>query len=161
MGSRGKSEVGVRARIGETNFYALRLRRGAEWNAARGRAVARRIGEQNRCFITRDQTLVGVGQRVGEGVHGLGVLDDTADEVEAAFRQAGIAIHRMFLFFVYWFSFRYLLSNWGSTASNPADGSVYVIGFNVPTIIRLLKAGEVRAGSAAAVPPKWWRRDAM
>ena len=37
-------------------------------------------------------------------------------------------------------------SNWGSTASNPADGSVYVIGFNVPTILRLLKPGEVRSG---------------
>ena len=37
-------------------------------------------------------------------------------------------------------------SNWGSTASNPGNGSVYVIGFNVPTIIRLLKPGETRAG---------------
>jgi quinoprotein glucose dehydrogenase len=37
-------------------------------------------------------------------------------------------------------------SNWGSTAANPTDGSVYVIGFNVPTIIRLLKAGEVWRG---------------
>src|SRR5688572_7566298 len=37
-------------------------------------------------------------------------------------------------------------SNWGSTAGHPADGSVYVIGFNVPTIIRLLKPGEMRAG---------------
>ena len=37
-------------------------------------------------------------------------------------------------------------SNWGSTAANPTDGSVYVIGFNVPTIIRLLKPGEVRTG---------------
>jgi quinoprotein glucose dehydrogenase len=35
-------------------------------------------------------------------------------------------------------------SNWGSTATNPSDGSVYVIGFNVPTIIRLLKPGERR-----------------
>jgi quinoprotein glucose dehydrogenase len=35
-------------------------------------------------------------------------------------------------------------ANWGSTASNPGDGSVYVIGFNVPTIIRLLRAGETR-----------------
>jgi glucose dehydrogenase len=35
-------------------------------------------------------------------------------------------------------------SNWGSTASHPADGRVYVIGFNVPTIIRLLKPGETR-----------------
>jgi quinoprotein glucose dehydrogenase len=37
-------------------------------------------------------------------------------------------------------------SNWGSTAANPSDGSVYVIGFNVPTIIRLLKPGDVRSG---------------
>jgi quinoprotein glucose dehydrogenase len=37
-------------------------------------------------------------------------------------------------------------SNWGSTAANPTDGSVYVIGFNVPTIIRLLRPGETRAG---------------
>ncbi len=37
-------------------------------------------------------------------------------------------------------------SNWGSTAGNPSDGSVYVIGFNVPTIIRLLKPGEIRTG---------------
>ena len=43
-------------------------------------------------------------------------------------------------------------SNWGSTAANPADGSVYVIGFNVPAIIRLLKAGEVRAGRRGGAP---------
>jgi glucose dehydrogenase len=43
-------------------------------------------------------------------------------------------------------------SNWGSTAGNPANGRVYVIGFNVPTIIRLLKPGETRAprGNAPA-----------
>jgi len=35
-------------------------------------------------------------------------------------------------------------SNWGSTACSPGDGRVYVIGFNVPTIIRLLKPGETR-----------------
>jgi glucose dehydrogenase len=39
-------------------------------------------------------------------------------------------------------------SNWGSTASSPGDGRVYVIGFNVPTIIRLLKAGETRPARA-------------
>ena len=45
-------------------------------------------------------------------------------------------------------------SNWGSTAANPMDGSVYVIGFNVPTIIRLLRPGEqriVRRGSPPEV----------
>ncbi len=45
-------------------------------------------------------------------------------------------------------------SNWGSTAGNPADGSVYVIGFNVPTIIRLLKTGELRSGRGGAPPEK-------
>ncbi len=44
-------------------------------------------------------------------------------------------------------------SNWGSTASNPNDGTVYVIGFNTPTIIRLLKAGEVRRGGRGAGEP--------
>jgi glucose dehydrogenase len=44
-------------------------------------------------------------------------------------------------------------SNWGSTAANPSDGTVYVIGFNVPTIIRLLKPGEVRpAGRSGGAP---------
>ena len=43
-------------------------------------------------------------------------------------------------------------SNWGSTAGNPSDGSVYVIGFNVPTILRLLKPGEVRNGARGGPP---------
>ena len=41
-------------------------------------------------------------------------------------------------------------SNWGSTAGHPTDGTVYVIGFNVPTLIRLLKPGEVRTGRGGA-----------
>jgi len=43
-------------------------------------------------------------------------------------------------------------SNWGSTAGNPGDGHVYVIGFNVPTIIRLLKPGEKRPARALGNP---------
>jgi quinoprotein glucose dehydrogenase len=43
-------------------------------------------------------------------------------------------------------------SNWGSTAANPGDGSVYVIGFNIPTIIRLLKPGETRGGRRGGGP---------
>ena len=35
-------------------------------------------------------------------------------------------------------------SNWGSTAANPSDGTLYVISLNVPALIRLLKPGEVR-----------------
>jgi quinoprotein glucose dehydrogenase len=45
-------------------------------------------------------------------------------------------------------------ANWGSTAAHPTDGTVYVIGFNVPTLIRLLKPGETRparAGNPAQV----------
>jgi len=42
-------------------------------------------------------------------------------------------------------------SNWGSTASSPGDGRVYVIGFNIPTIIRLLKPGETRPARAGGV----------
>ena len=45
-------------------------------------------------------------------------------------------------------------SNWGSTASDPAAGQVYVIGFNVPTILRLLKTGEMRSGRGGAPPEK-------
>jgi quinoprotein glucose dehydrogenase len=43
-------------------------------------------------------------------------------------------------------------SNWGSTAGNPNDGSVYVIGFNVPTILRLLKPGEPRTQGRGGPP---------
>jgi quinoprotein glucose dehydrogenase len=43
-------------------------------------------------------------------------------------------------------------SNWGSTAANPADGRVYVIGFNVPAILRLLMPGEMRSGRRGAPP---------
>jgi quinoprotein glucose dehydrogenase len=45
-------------------------------------------------------------------------------------------------------------ANWGSTAAHPSDGTVYVIGFNVPTLIRLLKPGDTRparAGNPAQV----------
>ena len=45
-------------------------------------------------------------------------------------------------------------SNWGSTAGHPTDGTVYVIGFNVPTLIKLLKPGETRSmgGKQVVVP---------
>jgi quinoprotein glucose dehydrogenase len=37
-------------------------------------------------------------------------------------------------------------ANWGSTSANPTDGSVYVINYNVPAIMRLMRAGEARPG---------------
>ena len=45
-----------------------------------------RISEQHRRFEARDQALVAVGGRVGEGVERLGVLDHAADEIEARSR---------------------------------------------------------------------------
>jgi quinoprotein glucose dehydrogenase len=45
-------------------------------------------------------------------------------------------------------------SNFGSTSANPRDGSVYVINFNVPALMRLLKPGEKPspAGAGSSVP---------
>ena len=43
-------------------------------------------------------------------------------------------------------------SNWGSTAANPTDGSVYVISLNVPAILRLLRPGETRGARGASGP---------
>ena len=39
-------------------------------------------------------------------------------------------------------------SNWGSTSANPNDGSVFVIAFNVPAIMRLIRPGEPAARGA-------------
>ena len=84
---------------GKRIFDALRLRvRRHVRDTARGRAVARRVGEQHGRFVTRDETLVGVRQRVGEGVDGLGVLQDTADVVQAHLREVGVLVageHRL------------------------------------------------------------------
>ena len=48
-------------------------------------------------------------------------------------------------------------ANWGMTSANPTDGSVYVIAFNYPTLIKMLPAGQTRTGgggrgNAAAGP---------
>jgi quinoprotein glucose dehydrogenase len=37
-------------------------------------------------------------------------------------------------------------ANWGMTSANPVDGSVYVIAFNYPTLIKMLPAGQARTG---------------
>jgi quinoprotein glucose dehydrogenase len=45
-------------------------------------------------------------------------------------------------------------SNFGSTSANPRDGSVYVINYNVPALMRLLKPGEKpSAGGGMAMGP--------
>ena len=87
-----KARYGLAAGSGKRTSTRFAFGDGAEGNAAGGRTVAGRIGQQNRRFIARDQTLVGVGRRVGEGVDGLGMLDDAADVEQAGFGQAGIFV---------------------------------------------------------------------
>ncbi|MPL90543.1 hypothetical protein SDC9_36596 [bioreactor metagenome] len=89
---RREGEIGVGRRIGEPGFDALGLRRFGPRNTDAARAVAGRIGAQHRSLEARDQTLVRVRRRVGEGVQGLGVLQDTADEVQRFLRQVGIFV---------------------------------------------------------------------
>ena len=47
-------------------------------------------------------------------------------------------------------------ANWGMTSANPTDGTVYVMSFNYPTLIKLLPAGQSRplgAGRGGAQGP--------
>ena len=95
---RGEGEIGIGHRVGEADFDALGLRVRRPRNAARGRAVARRIGEQHRRLVARDQALVAVGRGVGEAVQRLGVLDDAADVIEAFLAEVGVFVaghHRL------------------------------------------------------------------
>ncbi|MNQ54308.1 hypothetical protein D3C85_683730 [compost metagenome] len=87
-----EGQVGVAHRVGEAGFQTLGLGRGDVRDADRGRTVAGRIGQLHRGFIAGHQTLVGVGGRVGEGVDGLGVLDDAADVPQTFLRQAGVLV---------------------------------------------------------------------
>ncbi|EAP77703.1 hypothetical protein ISM_05400 [Roseovarius nubinhibens ISM] len=89
---RGKGEVGVRRRIGEAGLDAFCLGALGPWDPDAARPVAGRIGAQNGGFETGDQTLVAVGRRVGEGVERLGVLEDTADEIQRLLAQVGIFV---------------------------------------------------------------------
>ena len=74
-----KGQVRVGSRIREAYFDAAGFSAWHDRDTDGGRAVAGGVGQHDRCFIARHQTLVGVGGRVGEGVDGLGVLDDAAD----------------------------------------------------------------------------------
>jgi quinoprotein glucose dehydrogenase len=43
-------------------------------------------------------------------------------------------------------------TNWGMTSANPTDGSVYVMAYNMPTIMRLLPAGQTRGRGGRGGP---------
>ena len=89
---RREGEIGVGRRVGEAHLDALGLRVRRPRNTARGRAVARRIGEQHRRLVAGHEPLVAVGRRVGEAVQRLGVLDDAADVIEALLAEVGIFV---------------------------------------------------------------------
>ena len=85
-------QVRVGRRVRETHFDTTCFRAVHVWNTDGGRTVTGGVGQHNRCFVARNQTLVAIGCRVGKGVDGLGVLDDTTDIVKRCFAQAGIAV---------------------------------------------------------------------
>ncbi|EBA09822.1 hypothetical protein SSE37_08438 [Sagittula stellata E-37] len=89
-----EAQVGVRRRVGEAGFDALCLRRLGPRNTHAARPVGCGVGAQNGGLVARDQTLVGVGRRVGEGVERLGVLQDAADEVQRLVGEVGVLVAR-------------------------------------------------------------------
>src|SRR5215218_9164295 len=86
------SEVWVGHRVWEAELDALRLLAGAVRDAAGGRTVAARIGQQHRRLEARDEPLVAVRRRVGERVERPRVLDDAADEIERGLTEARITV---------------------------------------------------------------------
>ena len=91
---RRKAQVRIHQRIGEARLYAPALGIGHMGNADGRRAVARRIRQLDGSLVTRNEALVAVGSRVGDGVERPGVLDDAADIVQRVVRQSGIAVAR-------------------------------------------------------------------
>src|SRR5690606_17659969 len=88
----GEGQVRVGCRVREAHFDTACLRAAYVRNPDRGGTVTGRVGQHDRGFVAWYQALVAVGGRVGEGVDGLGVLDDAADVVQSLFAQAGIAV---------------------------------------------------------------------
>src|SRR5690606_32229544 len=55
-----KAQIRIGGRVREANVQTLERRRITERNTAGSGTIARRIGKQNRSFVTRNQALVGV-----------------------------------------------------------------------------------------------------
>src|ERR1044072_4463559 len=91
---RGEAEIRVGERVGEAHFDPLCLRLRRVRDAARGRTAACRIPEQDGSLEARDETLVGIRRRVGEGVYRLRVLDDAGNVGEARLGQVRILVAR-------------------------------------------------------------------
>jgi len=81
-----KTQIRIGAGIREAHLDAARLGAGHPGNADRGTAVARRVGQHHRRLEVRHQTLVAVGAGVGEGIDGMGMLNDATDVIQRDFR---------------------------------------------------------------------------
>ena len=89
---RGERQVRVGRRIRETRLDTLAFRAGGVRDTDGSGTVAGRVGQHDRRFEARHQTLVGVGGRIGEGVQGTSVLDDAANVVEGHFGQTRVLV---------------------------------------------------------------------
>ncbi|RMN84403.1 hypothetical protein ALQ56_05747 [Pseudomonas syringae pv. papulans] len=123
-------QVRVGRWIREACFDTTAARAGDVRNTDRRGTVTGRVGQHDRCFEARDQTLVGVGRRVGEAVQSLTVLDDAADEVQGGIGQTGIA-----------FACEGVLAILG-------DGHVYV---HTRTVVTVQWLGHESSGTAVSV----------
>src|SRR5690606_38659704 len=98
---RREAEVWVTDRVRETHFDTLAFRRCNVRNTDRSRTVTGRVSQHYRRFEAWNQTLVRVGARVGEGVNGFSMLDDTADVEQRRFRQARVTVARKLVYAVF------------------------------------------------------------
>src|SRR5574343_246795 len=87
-----EAQVRIGDRIREAGFDTASLGRGNERDTDGSGTVLGGVGQLDRGFVVRNQTLVGVGTGVGDRVQGLGVLDDAADVEQGGFGQAGVAV---------------------------------------------------------------------
>ena len=88
-----EGKVRIAGRVGTTELNPLGLRRlRIHRNAAAGRTVALRVGQIDRCFKARHETLVAVRRRVGESVESLGVLQDSTDGIERILGKTGVFV---------------------------------------------------------------------
>ena len=87
-----KAKIRVHQWIRKTRFNTPTLGVGHVRNTNGCRTVFSRIGQLDRCFIARNQPLVAVGTRVGDGVQRAGMLDDAADVIQRKLRQTCITV---------------------------------------------------------------------
>src|SRR3569833_550544 len=89
-----EGEVRVCAGIREAHFDTSGFRVRHERNADRSGSVARGVREHHGSLEARDEALVAVGARVGEGVERLRMLDDAANVVERGVGKTTVLVTR-------------------------------------------------------------------